>query len=102
MLDIREASDVPSSAAEEGDLTTDLHEDKNHRQEAPTGCPLPMTLWQQAALSIVLLSTSAKNSITKGDGNGRSLQVGMSIRGRITRSSRSCGPAATLDLCTKF
>lgn len=34
--EIKEASAEPSSAAEEGDLTVDLHEDKNNRREAPT------------------------------------------------------------------
>lgn len=100
--DIKESSDVLSSAAEEGDLTMDFHEDRNHRQEAPSGCPLPVTLLQQAAVRIILLSTSAKNSITKGDGNGRSLQGRTSVRDRNTCSSSSCRPAATLDLYTKF
>lgn len=36
VLEIKEASAVPSSAAEEGDLTMDLHEDKYNRKEAPS------------------------------------------------------------------
>lgn len=42
-------------------------------------CHLAVTLLQQAAINIILLATSAKESVTKGHGNGRSFQVRMAI-----------------------
>lgn len=65
---MEQAYAVLSSAAEEGELTTDLHEDINTGMKPLVVCCLPVTLLQQTAMSIILLATSAKKSITKGDG----------------------------------
>lgn len=75
MLEIKEAPAVPLSAAEEGDLTMDLHEDKNKRREAPSTVFPASDATAAGSDEYYFVATSAKKSITRGDGKARSFQV---------------------------